>query len=88
MKIEITQRKRTTVRLGDLRYGDGFLSLEGTPYIVLDPNKTCFKIQTISELKVPVLALCERTEAAVLGLLDGETKVRLADVKITLTERN
>ena len=87
MKIEVTQIKRKVVRLGDLKYGDGFLDLGGFPYIVLNPNKLCFEIQAISELKVPVLALCERARVLVLGHLSEETEVRPADVKITLTER-
>ena len=87
MRIEVKRIKRTVVRLGDLKYGDGFLDPEGFPYLVLNPNKGYFEIQALSELKVPVLALCEGAGTLVLGHLSEETKVRPADVKITLTER-
>ena len=29
MEMEVIQKERTTVRLGDLKYGDGFLDLGG-----------------------------------------------------------
>ena len=87
MKIEVTQTKRTEVRLGDLKYGDGFLDLGGFPYIVLNPNSSHFEIQTASALEVPVLFLHEKAGTLVLGHLNEETEVRPADVKITLTER-
>ena len=87
MNIEVTQIERTAVRLGDLKYGDGFLAPGGFPYIVLNPNREHFEIQAISELKVPVLFLHKKTGTLVLGHLDKETEVRPADVKTTITER-
>ena len=88
MKIKVIQRERTTVRLGDLKYGEGFLNSEGSPYIVLNPNRTCFEIQAVYDLKILVLALHRDNGTVVLGHLDAETEVRPVDVKITLTERN
>ncbi len=88
MEMEVIQKERTTVRLGDLKYGDGFLDLGGSPYIVLNPNSSRFEIWASSALKVPVLFLHESAGTLVLGHLDGETEVRPADVKVTLTERN
>lgn len=87
MEVDVVRNKK--VALGSLRWGEGFLDLNGDPFIKLDPNSNHFKIQRTStdRLETPVVRVGDGEEPFFLTHLSRDARVTPCDVKMTFTER-